>query len=655
MAGKIEGNNNLITTALNTINRIEDKIIGFEKEAVKTITDLFSSPAQRNPTGFQERIGTDATQKATINAAAPQNTKFDYNQIRGVKDNPNVTPEFIRGVEAMAGRLGAKPEHILAAMSFETGGTFSPSITNSIGATGLIQFLKSTAEDLGTTTGQLRNMSAVEQLPFVEKYLEQHKNGKPLDTLEAVYTSILSGSPKSPDDVLFKEGTKAYDQNPLDWNKDGNITAREATTIVSANMFGGVKAVQQKLIDLGFVPKDKEKGFADGAWGTNTTNAVADFQKSRGLPQTGLIDEATGFGLFGGAPSTPGTPTNPGGTQGTGGGRPTVPTDIGLERGSRGESVKTLQDALVKLGHLTKDQVNTGYGTFGPKTQGAVEAFQKKNNLPVTGKFDAATQDAMKDIFDGVGRTNQNPPIVRSAQDELIKRGYMTKSEIGSGYGTFGPKTENAIKRFQADNGIAQTGKLGPLTYNALNKPKAAGQPPATTPTNPTAPRPPTTGSPSYSTATNGRFYNVNSGILMTDSLKPKLDNMAQKYFEITGRKLQVTSGYRPPSRQAAAMFDNMSKPGGVANARALYADKGAVNEIIRAYQANPGNRQAAIAAMTRVIENQVSNGTYISRHLRSGAVDVSTSTDLNALRSAVNQSGGRILNEGDHYHVDLS
>jgi peptidoglycan hydrolase-like protein with peptidoglycan-binding domain len=647
MAGKIEGNNNLITTALNTINRIEDKIISFEKEALNTITGLFSPDTPTNPTGFQERIGTDATQKATLNAAAPQNTKFDYNQIRGVKDNPNVTPEFIKGVEAMAGRLGAKPEHILAAMSFETGGTFDPKITNSIGATGLIQFLPSTAEELGTTTGQLRNMSAVEQLPFVEKYLEQHKNGKPLDSLEAVYTSILSGSPKSPDDVLFRQGTRAYDQNPLDWNKDGKITAREATTIVGANMFGGVTRVQEQLVKLGFVPKDKEKGFADGSWGTNTTNAVADFQKSRGLPQTGLMDEATGFGLFGGAPSVPGAPTNPGGTQETGGGRPTVPADIGLERGNRGENVKTLQDALVKLGHLTKDQVNTGYGIFGPKTEGAVEAFQKKNNLPVTGKFDSATQTAMKDIFDGVGKTNQNPAIVRSAQDELIKRGYMTKSEIGNGYGTFGPKTENAIKRFQSDNKIQQTGVLGPMTYKALQNSTGAAQNP-TTPTNPT-------GSPTFSTATNGRFYNVNPGILMTDSLKPKLDNMAQKYFELTGQKLQVTSGYRPPARQAAAMFDNMSKPGGVEDARSLYADKGAVNEIIRAYQANPGNREAAVSAMTRVIENQVSNGTYISRHLKSGAADVSTSTDIDALRSAVSQSGGRILNEGDHYHVDLN
>jgi len=61
----------------------------------------------------------------------------------------------------MAGRLGAKPEHLLAVMSFETGGSFSPSETNFIGATGLIQFIPDTARGLGTSTAQLARMNSV--------------------------------------------------------------------------------------------------------------------------------------------------------------------------------------------------------------------------------------------------------------------------------------------------------------------------------------------------------------------------------------------------------------------------------------------------------------------------------------------------------------
>lgn len=164
---------------------------------------------------------------------------FDYNRITGVAGNPNVTPHFINEVEAMAGRLGTRPEFIMATMSFETGGTFSPSIKNpGSSATGLIQFLDSTARGLGTSTGELSRMSSVDQLKYVEKYLQPF-TGK-LGTLEAVYTSVLSGSPKAdPNTTLFSSGSNAYSANRgLDLNGDGRITAGEATSKVRARISG---------------------------------------------------------------------------------------------------------------------------------------------------------------------------------------------------------------------------------------------------------------------------------------------------------------------------------------------------------------------------------------------------------------------------------
>src|SRR5688500_15801441 len=50
--------------------------------------------------------------------AANSQTRFDYNQIQGVRNNPHVTAEFLNGVENMAQRLGTRPEYILAVMSF---------------------------------------------------------------------------------------------------------------------------------------------------------------------------------------------------------------------------------------------------------------------------------------------------------------------------------------------------------------------------------------------------------------------------------------------------------------------------------------------------------------------------------------------------------
>jgi hypothetical protein len=59
----------------------------------------------------------------------------------------------------------------MAAMAFETGGSFSPAVPNKAGsgAVGLIQFMPSTAKGLGTSTEALKKMSAVQQLDFVKK------------------------------------------------------------------------------------------------------------------------------------------------------------------------------------------------------------------------------------------------------------------------------------------------------------------------------------------------------------------------------------------------------------------------------------------------------------------------------------------------------
>jgi peptidoglycan hydrolase-like protein with peptidoglycan-binding domain len=52
-----------------------------------------------------------------------------------------------------------------------------------------------------------------------------------------------------------------------------------------------------------------------------------------------------------------------------------------LQPGSTGGSVKQLQDFLVSQGFMTRAQVNTGYGTYGPQTTAAVNAWQKANGV----------------------------------------------------------------------------------------------------------------------------------------------------------------------------------------------------------------------------------------------------------------------------------
>lgn len=76
-------------------------------------------------------------------------------------------------LQAVADNFGFPPEWLANLVNFESGATFNPAIQNSIGATGLIQFMPATAKGLGTTTATLKQMSFKAQLVYVVKYLKQ--------------------------------------------------------------------------------------------------------------------------------------------------------------------------------------------------------------------------------------------------------------------------------------------------------------------------------------------------------------------------------------------------------------------------------------------------------------------------------------------------
>ncbi|WP_419912106.1 peptidoglycan-binding protein [Hoeflea sp.] len=155
-------------------------------------------------------------------------------------------PEFKQKVLAIANRLHCDPDHLMAVMAFETGETFSPKIKNAAGsgATGLIQFMPTTAKDLGTTTAKLAKMTALDQLDFVERYFRRAVGSKPMISLSDVYMAVLfpRAVGKSESFVLFREGTKAYKQNAgLDKNKDGVIHKAEAAAKVADKLVLGQK------------------------------------------------------------------------------------------------------------------------------------------------------------------------------------------------------------------------------------------------------------------------------------------------------------------------------------------------------------------------------------------------------------------------------
>jgi hypothetical protein len=119
------------------------------------------------------------------------------------------------------------------------------------------------------------------------------------------------------------------------------------------------------------------------------------------------------------------------------------------------------------------------------------------------------------------------------------------------------------------------------------------------------------------------KHYTLDPGVKLTPALEKKMAQIANAYYVIARKDIRITSGTRSPAKQALAMFDNMKK----GDRLTVYINQTLAGQIRNAFdtaQAAGQSDQATIAAMEQVIAQQVANGQYISKHLISGAVDVS-------------------------------
>lgn len=140
---------------------------------------------------------------------------------------------FESRVVEIANNLGINPNWLMIVMYFESG--LNPSAVNKIsGATGLIQFMPSTAQRLGTSTDELKTMDAISQLAYVEKYLSSYKGE--MASLTDVYLSVFYPAAVGKEDGYILGGDNAElvaRQNRIfDTNKDGLITKAEVTQYI---------------------------------------------------------------------------------------------------------------------------------------------------------------------------------------------------------------------------------------------------------------------------------------------------------------------------------------------------------------------------------------------------------------------------------------
>ena len=136
-----------------------------------------------------------------------------------------------------------------------------------------------------------------------------------------------------------------------------------------------------------------------------------------------------------------------------------------LKKGSKGPEVNDLQKALNNAGakpKLTED------GKFGPGTESAVRAFQKKNGLQEDGVVGPNTR-AKLDEQKSAQPTQNEPNVheVRNLQKALNAAGADPPLKEDGKPGTV---TELAVIEFQKMNGLKKDGDVGPKTTKVLAK-----------------------------------------------------------------------------------------------------------------------------------------------------------------------------------------
>lgn len=144
--------------------------------------------------------------------------------------NVKLDQAFLNRVKQIAAKINCDYKDLLAIMHSESG-LNSKAVNRNGGATGLIQFMPSTAKALGTTTDALKNMTPIQQLDYVEKFFEMNlrntkMQGKRLSAGD-LYTLVFMPA-KVHGEVICQAGSKEYAANKgLDANKDGVVTKSE--------------------------------------------------------------------------------------------------------------------------------------------------------------------------------------------------------------------------------------------------------------------------------------------------------------------------------------------------------------------------------------------------------------------------------------------
>ncbi|WP_420174214.1 L,D-transpeptidase family protein [Luteococcus sp. OSA5] len=220
-----------------------------------------------------------------------------------------------------------------------------------------------------------------------------------------------------------------------------------------------VQQIQGRLNGLGYLDRSQ----IIGIFGPATEAAVKRFQANNKLPATGVVNTTTHNLIATRYRNRKVTKPAP------------VKNTVVAKRGDRNQTVQQIQGRLNGLGYLDRSQI---IGIFGPATEAAVKRFQANNKLPATGVVNTTTHNLIATRYRNrkvtkpapvkntvVAKRGDRNQTVQQIQGRLNGLGYLDRSQI---IGIFGPATEAAVKRFQANNKLPATGVVNTTTHNLI-------------------------------------------------------------------------------------------------------------------------------------------------------------------------------------------
>ncbi len=209
-----------------------------------------------------------------------------------------------------------------------------------------------------------------------------------------------------------------------------------------------VLAAQERLKELGYLTTTP-----DGTYGNDTMAAVKQFQSRNDLVVDGYLGPSTRDVL-----------------------NSSSAVSNGLILGDSGDTVKRVQELLIKYGYLTSGS-NTGY--FGDATEAAVKSFQRNNGLGADGNVGVRTMSKLtsSDVVKASSGTSSNTQSSQSSnnQSSSNQSSNQSSSNQSSNNSNSSGNTSNSNTSSNSGSMSASVSSLISVAKSKLGKPYVYG------------------------------------------------------------------------------------------------------------------------------------------------------------------------------------